>query len=191
MDVKTTFLNWYLEKNIYMERPLSFTSDDDNHRVCKLQRSIYRLKQASRSWNFYFDDAIKLFDFIKNEEEPCVYKKISESIITFLVLYVDDILLIENDIPMQTMIKRWLSKKFFMKDLGEASYILGIKVYRDIFKRMLGLSQKLYIEKVLKRFSMKNSKSELLSIRHDIHLFKTMYPITSEKVQRMSKISYA
>ena len=85
---------------------------------------------------------IKLFDSIRNEEEPCVYKKVSGSIVTFSVLYVDDILLIENDILMLTSIKVWLSKKFSMKDLGEAFYILGIKVYRDISKRMIGLSQK-------------------------------------------------
>ena len=78
-----------------------------------------------------------------------------------------------------------------MKDLKKASYIFGIKVYRDISKRMLGLLQKLYIEKVLNRFSMKNSKRGLLPFRHGIRLFKMMYPITSEEVQRMSKILYA
>ena len=99
-----------------------------------------------------------MFGFIKNEEESYVHKRISESAITFFILYIDDILFIGNDIPMLISIKRWLSQKFFMKDLGEASYIFKIKIYRDRSKRMLGLSQKLYIEKVLKRFSMKNSK---------------------------------
>ena len=82
---------------------------------------------------------IKLFDFIKNEEEPCAYKKISESAVTFFVLYVDDIFFIENDIFMLISIKVWLSKEFSMKDLGEVSYIFGIKVYRDRFKRMIRL----------------------------------------------------
>ena len=65
-----------------------------------------------------------------------MYKKISGSAIIFLILYVDDILLIENDIPMLTSIKVWLSKEFTMKDLGEASYVLDIKVYKDKFKRI-------------------------------------------------------
>ena len=69
-----------------------------------------------------------------------MYKKISESAVTFLVLYVDDILLIEHNIPMLTAVKVWLSKEFTMKDLGEASYILGIKGYRDRSKKMIGLS---------------------------------------------------
>ena len=97
---------------------------------------------------------IKTFDFIKNEEEPCVYKRVSGSAITFLILHVDDILLIGNDVPMLTTVKRWLSKEFSMKDLGEASYILGIKIYRDRSKRMLGLSQSRYIDLILKRFNI-------------------------------------
>ena len=99
------FLNGYLEEDIYMEQPLGFTSNDDDHKVCKLQRSIYGLKQASQSWNTRFNDVIKMFGFIKNEEEPCVFKKVSGSAVVFLVLYVDDILLIKNDISMLTSIK--------------------------------------------------------------------------------------
>ena len=83
---------------------------------------------------------IKKFGFIKNEEEPCVFKRVSGSAVVFLVLYVDDIHIIGNDIPMLTSVKMWLSKEFSMKDLGEASFILGIKVYRDRPNRMLGLS---------------------------------------------------
>ena len=83
---------------------------------------------------------IKIFNFIKNEE-PCVYKNVNGSTVTFLILYVDDILLIRNDIPILTSIKIWLSKEFAMNDLGEASYILDIQVYRDRSKKMIGLSQ--------------------------------------------------
>ena len=57
------------------------------------------------------------------------------------MLYVDDILLIGNDIPALQNVKSWLGSCFSMKDLGEAVYILGIKIYRDRFKRMIGLSQ--------------------------------------------------
>ena len=111
-----------------------------------------------------------------------MYKKINESAVTFLVLYVDDILLIGNDILMLTSIKVWLSKEFTMKDLGEASYILGIKVYRDRSKRMIGLTQHMYIEEVMKRFSMENSKRGLLPLRHGIHLSKKMCPDTPKEI---------
>jgi hypothetical protein len=74
---------------------------------------------------------VKEFGFIKNVEEPCVYKKVSGSAVVFLVLYVDDILLIKNDISLIEVVKSSLRKSFSMKDLGEAVYILGIKIYRD------------------------------------------------------------
>ena len=120
MDVKIAFLNENLLEDVYMTQPEGFVDPKNPNKVCKLQGSIYGLKQASRSQNFRFDEAIKEFEFIKNEDEPCVYKKISGSMVVFLVLYVDDILIIKNDIPTLLSVKTWLGKCFAMKDLGEA-----------------------------------------------------------------------
>ena len=140
MDVKIAFLNGNLLENVYMTQPKGFVNPKNSGKICKLQRSIYGLKQVSRSWNLHFDKAIKEFDFIKNEDESCVYKKVSGSTVVFLVLYVDDILLIENDIPILQNVKSWLGNFFSMKDLKEAAYILGIKIYRDRSNRLIGLS---------------------------------------------------
>ena len=71
---------------------------------------------------------VKEFSFIKNDEEACVYKKFSGSSLAFLILYVDDILLIRNDTKFLSTIKDHLKKVFTMKDLGEDAYILGIKI---------------------------------------------------------------
>ncbi|KAL0445444.1 UNVERIFIED_CONTAM: Retrovirus-related Pol polyprotein from transposon RE1 [Sesamum latifolium] len=131
------------------------------------------------------------YDFIKNDYDPCVYKKISGSSVAYLVLYVDDILLIENDVKMLGDIKAWLSTQFSMKDMGETSYILGIKIYRDRSRRMLGLTQSSYIEKVLKRFRMEHSKRGVLPMRHGIKLSKKQSPKTDEELKRMSDIPYA
>ena len=87
-------------------------------------------------------------------------------IIAFLVLYVDDILLIGNNVGMFSTFKVWLANTFDIKDLREASYILGIKLFRDRKRR--GLSQAAYIEKVLSRFSMDNSKKVFLPFRHGL-----------------------
>ena len=86
--------------------------------MCKLQKSIYGLKQASKSWNIRFDETIKEFGFSPNQDEACVYKKVSGSVLVFLVLYVDDILLIGNNVLVLQSVKIWLSKNFSMKDLG-------------------------------------------------------------------------
>ncbi|KAL0284347.1 UNVERIFIED_CONTAM: Retrovirus-related Pol polyprotein from transposon TNT 1-94 [Sesamum angustifolium] len=126
-----------------------------------------------------------------NDFDPCVYKKVSGSSIVFLVLYVDDILLIGNDIKMLGDTKAWLSTQFSMKDLGEASYILGIKIYRDRSKRILGMTENSYIEKVLKRFKMKHSKRGFLPMRHGVKLSKNQSPKTDEKLKRMLDIPYA
>ena len=181
MDVKTAFLNGNLEEEVYMMQPEGFVSKNCPDKVCRLLRSIYGLKQASRSWNIRFDEAIRSYDFVKNEDEPCVYRKVSGSAISFLVLYVDDILIIGNDIGMLSTIKAWLSRHFSMKDLGEASYILGIRIYRDRSKRMLGLSQSRYIETIVKRFGMENSKRGLIPMRHGISLSTSMSPKTAKE----------
>jgi hypothetical protein len=94
------------------------------------------------------------------------------SLVVFLVLYVDDILLIRNNIPMMVGVKSSLRKSFLMKDLGEAAYILGIKIYRDRSKRLIGLSQDAYIDKILNQFNMQYSKKGLLPLSHDITLSK-------------------
>ena len=130
--------------------------------MCKLQRSIYGLVQASQAWNICFDEVIKAYGFVHTYGEACIYKKVSGSFVAFLILYVDDILLIGNDIEFLDSIKGYLNKNFSMKDLSESTYILGINIYRDRSRRLIGLSQRTYLGKVLKMFKMDQSKNEFL-----------------------------
>ena len=108
-----------------------------------------------------------------------------------MVLYVDDILLIGNDIPLLEAVKDSLRKSFSMKDLGEAAYILGIRIYRDRSKRLIGLSQSTYIDKVLKRFNMHDSKKCLLPMSPGTFLSKTQSPVMTDEQKRMDEIPYA
>ncbi|GJR58611.1 retrotransposon protein, putative, ty1-copia subclass [Tanacetum coccineum] len=139
MDVKTPFLNGYLNEDIYM--------------------------QASRSWNTRFYEEIKRFGFAQNLDEPCVYQKASGSNVTFLILYVDDIIIMGNYIPSLQSVKSYLGKVFAMKDLGEASFILGIKIYRDRSKQLIELKR--------------------------LDLNKTQGASTPEEVKRMPNVPYA
>ncbi|GJW42392.1 retrotransposon protein, putative, ty1-copia subclass [Tanacetum coccineum] len=191
MDVKTAFLNGILNEDVYVVQPEGFVNPKHPGRVCKLQRSIYGLKQASRSWNKRFDEEIKKYGFTQNPDEPCVYKRASGSIIVFLILYVDDILLMGNNIPMLQDVKSWLGKCFAMKDLGEAAYILGIKIYRDRSRRLIGLSQNAYIDKILKRFKMDTSKRGTIPMQPNVDLRKSQGPSTPAEVKRMKGIPYA
>ena len=191
MDVKTAFLNGNLKEELYMMQPEGFVDPKGANKVCKLQRSIYGLVQASRSWNIRFNEVIKAFGFIQVYGEACLYKKVSGSSVAFLILYVDDILLMGNNIEMLESIKAYLNKSFSMKDLGEAAYILGIKIYRDRSRRLIGLSQSTYLDKILKKFNMENSKKGFLPVLQGMRLSKTQSPTTAADREKMSSVPYA
>ena len=98
MDVKTAFLNGELNEEIYMDQPTGFEVKGQEHKVCKLNRSIYGLKQASRQWNKRFHDAMVQDQYRVLNEDHCVYIKTSKDGFVILSLYVDDILLTGNQI---------------------------------------------------------------------------------------------
>nr|GEV61447.1 hypothetical protein [Tanacetum cinerariifolium] len=106
MDVKTAFVNGYLDEDIYMVQPKGFVDPD----------------------------------------HP---RKASESNVTFLILYVDDIIIMGNHTPSLQSVKDYIGKCFAMKDLEEAAFILGIKIYQDRLKRLIGLGQNVYVDKIL------------------------------------------
>ncbi|KAL0427629.1 UNVERIFIED_CONTAM: Retrovirus-related Pol polyprotein from transposon TNT 1-94 [Sesamum latifolium] len=141
MDVKTAFLNGFVEKEIFMDqRRVSLLLE-------KNKRSVTSKGPSTAS-----------------SKLPEAGTHISGSSVAYLVLYVDDILLIGNDVKMLRDIKAWLSTQFSMKDMGEASYILGIKIYRDRSRRMLGLTQSSYIEKA--RCRLRFERNEQISGMH-------------------------
>nr|GEV74471.1 hypothetical protein [Tanacetum cinerariifolium] len=142
-------------------------------KVCKLQRSIYGLEQASRSWNKRFNEKIKKIGFAQTLDEPCAYQKASESNVTFLILYVDDIIIMGNHILSSQSVKDYLGKCFTMKDLGEATFIFKIKIYRDRSKRLIGLGQNAYMDKILKRYKLDNSKRGHIPMQERLDLNKT------------------
>jgi len=142
-----------------MARPEGFVIEGKEQLGCKLKKSIYGLKQAFRQWYLKFDEVIKKSGFIENVVDNCIYIKIKGSSFIILVLYVDDILLASSDKNLFYETKGFLSSNFDMKDLGDASYVLGIEIHRDRSKGALGLSRKAYIEKVLKRYNMHKCSS--------------------------------
>jgi hypothetical protein len=98
--------------------------------------------------------SIRKFGFEENKEDDSIYAKFRKGKYIFLVLYVDDILLASSDKDLLAETKRFLSSNFDMKDMGEASYVIGKEIHTDTQKGVLGLSQKSCIENVLKRYNM-------------------------------------
>ena len=191
MDVKTAFLNGDLYEDVYMAQPEGFVMKGKEHMGCHLKKSIYGLKQASRQWYLKFDQIIRQFGFKANKKDDCVYAKFKESKFIFLILYVDDILLASNDRNMLLETKKFLASKFEMKDLGEATYVLGIEIYRDRSNGVLGLSQKAYIEKVLKKYNMHNCSASPAPIMKGDKYGKFQCPKNEYEAAQMKSIPYA
>ncbi|GJT92649.1 retrotransposon protein, putative, ty1-copia subclass [Tanacetum coccineum] len=155
MDVKIAFLNGHLSEDVYMVQPEGFV--DPKHPSKKV-------------------------GFTQNPDEPCVYLKASGSNVTFLVSYVDDILIMGNNVTMLQDVKSWLCKCFSMKDLGEAACILKIKIKHDRSKRLINLSQSTYFDKILKKFKMENSKRGSVPMQEKPNLSKAQSASTPSEV---------
>jgi transposase InsO family protein len=158
MDVKTAFLNDELEKEIYMEQPQGFVHQGGEHLMCKLHKSLYGLKQSPRAWNQKLDVFLKSIEFMKSEADPSVYVAQVGDVKFFIVVYVDDLILMCNDQNKLLQIKEELSQKFEMKDLGKLHFFLGMEVERNRDERLLRINQIKYLKEILKRFRMEECK---------------------------------
>ena len=147
-----------MKPSIWYNLKKNFVTRDPKSMVCKLKKSVYGQKQSPRLWYHKFHTIITSSGFVMNTADECIYHKFSGSKYIFLVLNVDDILLATNDLNLLRDTKKFMSNNFEMKDLGNASYVLGIQIYRDHSKDILGLSQKSYIEKLLQRYNMQDCK---------------------------------
>ena len=129
MDVKTAFLNGDLHESVYMAQPEGFVMEGKEQLGFKLKKSIYGLKQASKQCYLKFDEVIKKSGSVEYVVDNCTYIKIKGSSFIILVLYVDDILSASSDKNLLYETKEFLSLNFDMKDLGDASYVLGIEIH--------------------------------------------------------------
>jgi hypothetical protein len=158
MDVKTMFLHGDLEEEIYMKQPKGFVVREKKDLVCKLKISLYGLKQSPKMWYQNLDTYILSLGFVRINTDHCIYSKEEGGCFIYVALYVDDMLLIENKMNTINEVKKQLSSKLDMKDLGATNFTLRMEIKRDRVARKLWLNQKKYIEKILKRFNMQDCK---------------------------------
>jgi hypothetical protein len=126
--------------------------------VCKLKKSLYGLKQSPRMWYQNFDTYILGLEFVRSRGDHCVYSKQVGNHFICVVLYVDDMLLVGNNMDVIKEVKSQLSSKFDMKDLGAAKFIMGMEIKRDRANKKLWLNQRKHVETILQRFNMHGSK---------------------------------
>ena len=192
LDVKTAFLHGDLEEEIYMEQPEGFEVEGKEYMVCKLKKSLYGLKQAPRQWYKKFDSFMVSHGYKRTDADPCVYiQQFTGGNFIILLLYVDDMLIVGQDVAMIRKLKSDLSKSFDMKDLGPAKQILGMEITRDRKAKKLWLSQERYVERVLERFNMKEAKPVSSPLSNQFQLSRRLCPTNQEEKDKMAGIPYS
>ena len=159
MDVKTAFLHGDLDKEIYMEQPEGFQVKGKEDYACRLQKSLYGLKQTPRQWYKKFESVMGEQGYRKTTSDHCVFfQRFGDDDFIILLLYVDDMLIVGKNAGRIVQLKRQLSKSFAMKNVGPTKQVLDILITRDRAAKKLHMSQEQYIEKVLCRFNMDKAK---------------------------------
>ena len=163
MDVKTAFLQGSIDTEIFMEQPVGYVNKSKPNHVCKLQKSIYGLKQAARCWNLEIDTFLQSNGYTKCSSDGCIYIKShkqenGQMDFVILSLWVDDILLFSNNMTMMREEKKQLHEKFVVVDQGEVHYVLGMLIKRDRSQRTMTINQENFLRSILKRYGMEDSK---------------------------------
>ena len=184
MDIKMAYLHRVLEEEIYMEQLEGFIAEGDKDKVCKLVRSLYRLKQAGQVWNRTFANTIKKklgFEMIHSDVGVYVLHHWQGGITKIiLILYVNNVLLLGEDQSKIQDVKHQLGKLYHMKDLGPASSYLGIQIIRDCKSRSIWIAQEAYIDNALKQFKLQDANNTKTSLPASLHLEKYEGTATTE-----------
>nr|XP_049701711.1 uncharacterized protein LOC110381443 isoform X2 [Helicoverpa armigera] len=167
MDVTGAFLYGNIKENVYVRLPEGAYSGENN--IVKLNKSLYGLKSSPKAWNIKVDSVLIRDGFIRSKCDPCLYKKYSGKDKIFLLIYVDDLLIFGSNESDVTNLKTMLSKEFKMKDLGLVSEFLGIHINQNLEKGITTLSQRKYLENVLKRFNMEDCKPMLTPLDSNLN----------------------
>jgi hypothetical protein len=190
MDVKAAYLNGDLEEEIYMSQPEGIVERKNEQKVCRLNKSIYGLKQAGRSWYQKIDTYLESIGLTRTSADNCVYFKRSNDGIIIVTVYVDDLLIFANKMSEIDELKKRLNEKFEMADLGEAHYILGIQIKRNRDEGWIRINQKRYIDDVLERFGMADCKPMSAPMDPNVKLSKGMSPKTRSEEENMKTVPY-
>jgi hypothetical protein len=171
-----------------MKQPEGFVVKGKKELVCKLNNSLYGLKQSPRMWYQKFDTYILGLGFVRSRADHCVYSNQVGNKFIYVVLYVDDMLLVGNNMDVIKEVKSQLSSKFDMKDLSAASFIMGMEIKRDRANKKLWLNKRKYVETILQRFNMHGSKLVKVPIPIGVKLSTDQCPKTQEEEEDMSHV---
>jgi hypothetical protein len=130
MDVKSAFLNGYLEEEIFVEQPEGFSVAGQENQVYQLKKALYGLKQAPRSWYSRIDAYLQNLGFTRSLSESTLYVKGAEGQILVVSLYVDDLLITGSCREQIDKFKEEMKSVFEMTDLGGMTFFLGMQIFQ-------------------------------------------------------------
>lgn len=188
MDAVTAFLQGELKEEVYMRQPEGM--EDGSSRVCRLNKSLYGLKQASRVWNEKLGAALVKIGLKRSRVDTCIYYHVDSNDVVIVAVYVDDLLIFSNNKLKKEQVKSQLKSMFKMKDNGEARYILGMHITRDREKGTISIDQHQYIKDVLMKFNMSDCNSVSTPVDVNQKLTNEMSPSDEDAKQEMKKIPY-
>ncbi|CAA7059582.1 unnamed protein product [Microthlaspi erraticum] len=192
LDVKTAFLHGDLKEKIYMTPPEGYESLFKENEVCLLNKALYGLKQAPRQWNEKFDDYMSEIGFTRNDYDSCAYTKVLlDGTMMYLLLYVDDMLVAAKNMEAINQLKKELSLRFEMKDLGPEKRILGMEIIRDRASHALWLSQEGYLNRILETYNMTEAKHTVTPLGAHLRLRATTEKQLAEDEEYMKSVPYA
>ena len=182
LDVNNAFLQGDLDEEVYMKLPPGFSKKGDN-RVCKLHKSIYGLKQASRQWFSKFSSTLIQRGFHQSISDYSLFTFITADVSLFILVYVDDIIITGNNEDAISDIKVFLSQSFSLKNLGPLRYFLGIEVSRS--KQGIFLCQRKYTLDILRDSGMLGARPSSFPMEQHLNLLPSDgEPLTDPSIYR-------
>jgi histone deacetylase 1/2 len=130
LDVHNAFLHGVLEEEVYMRQPLGFEDPNKPHHVCKLDKALYGLKQAPRAWYARLSTKLISLGFKASKSDTSLFIYSKNDVTIFMLIYVDDIIVTSSSPGAVTTLLEDLRVEFALKDLGELSYFLGLRLHR-------------------------------------------------------------
>ncbi len=189
VDISHAFINGELEEEIYMKQPEGFEEMGPDY-VCRLQRSIYGLKQAGRVWNQKLHSVLTLIGFKRLESDRSIYLYVRDDVRIIMPIHVDDLTLASSSQSVIDQVIKELAQHFKLRDLGPTSFLLGIEIVRDRPNRSIFLSQRQYILEMLERFGLTNANTVSTPMDPGLRLDATMGATTPEDIATMRSIPY-
>ena len=171
LDIKTAFLNGDLEETIYMQQPPGY-QEGGSGMACRLVKALYGLRQAPRAWHTRLKAELEAIGFTATEADASLFVRYHKDHAVYLLVYVDDILIVSSSAESVKGVKDMLTSTFDLRDLGEASMFVGLEIQRDRAARTLTIRQSRMANDLVARYGMQQAQPKAIPLTVGTQLTK-------------------